>query len=163
MVRAACMCPPRRALLPSARAGPAPPPAGRYAARHLPRCRGSYVLVRSGSSNLLQHPPLFDADRHHLHGVTLFPQRLAPLEVELPAVPWTCNDGALLVDLHPTGRAPVQPAAHDPKAQRALLVRAAVVNGEEAVLPTKDADLMARRAHEAEPPFLEILGRPAVD
>src|SRR3981081_2992623 len=103
MVRAACTCPTglasgscstrsgllatRSALIPSARARPVPPhPPGPPAPPPLPPCGGRDALVRSGSSNLQQPPPLFDADRHHLHGVTLFPQRLAPLEVELPAV-----------------------------------------------------------------------------
>src|SRR3979409_322177 len=102
MVRAAFTCPTglasgscstrsgllatRSALIPSARARPAPP-SGRPPRGSPPSpCGGRDALVRSGSSNLQQHPPLFDADRHHLHGVTLFPQRLAPLEIELPAV-----------------------------------------------------------------------------
>lgn len=114
------------------------------------------------SSDIEQNPAALNVDGNYLGGVAILPKSTAALEVELPSVPWTGNDRRILIDLHGSRGARDETAAHDPEAERTLLVRAAVVDGKEPVLPSENADFVATRIHDSKAPLFEIGDRPNV-
>ncbi len=108
------------------------------------------------SSDIEQNPAALNVDRNYLDGVAILPKSTAALEVKLPSVPWTRNDRRVLIDLHGPRCARDETAADDPEAERTLLVRAAIVDGKEPVLPSENADFVATRVHDSKAPLFEI-------
>src|SRR5207237_10099484 len=119
---------------------------------------------RAGSPPDLKHHTVWlHSDRHHFHGVARIPQRPAAFQLELPTVPGAREHGRFLVDLHRARRLAAQPSADDAEADGSALVRTAVVDRIEPVMPPQDAHLVLARGHYPEPAVFKIRDRTYAD
>lgn len=71
-------------------------------------------------------------------------------------MPWARDDRNIVIDLHRSRRAGDETAADDSEAERTLLMRAAVVDGKEPVLPSKDPDFVTTRVHDPKATLFEV-------